>query len=63
MTGLISILQFSNDLFIPADIETISNGNCAIIIQTGSAKYANTSADCRYKNSIPKNLSLSNRFF
>ncbi|CAF0913540.1 unnamed protein product [Rotaria sordida] len=28
------------------DIETTTNGNCAIIIQTGSAKYASTSADC-----------------
>ncbi|CAF4390870.1 unnamed protein product [Rotaria sp. Silwood2] len=28
------------------DIETTTNGNCAIIIQTGSAKYAGTSADC-----------------
>ncbi|CAM4747562.1 unnamed protein product [Rotaria magnacalcarata] len=28
------------------DIEPKTNGNCAIIIQTGSAKYAGTSADC-----------------
>ena len=31
-----------------SDIDTNSSGNCAIIIQTGHAKYANTSADCRY---------------
>ncbi|CAF3547173.1 unnamed protein product [Rotaria sp. Silwood1] len=28
------------------DIEATTNGNCAIIIQTGSAKYAGTLADC-----------------
>ncbi|CAF3675555.1 unnamed protein product [Rotaria socialis] len=28
------------------DIEPKTNGNCAITIQTGSAKYAGTSADC-----------------
>ena len=30
------------------DYEIIADGNCAITIQTGSAKYAGTSADCRY---------------
>jgi len=33
-------------LFTFIDIEISSNGNCAIIIQTGNAKYASTSADC-----------------
>ncbi|CAF3860635.1 unnamed protein product [Adineta steineri] len=28
------------------DIESVGNGNCAIIIQTGNAKYAGTFADC-----------------
>ncbi|CAF3494199.1 unnamed protein product [Rotaria sp. Silwood1] len=28
------------------DVEATTNGNCAIIIQTGSAKYAGTLADC-----------------
>jgi hypothetical protein len=43
-----------------ADIEITAKGNCAIIIQTGNAKYAGTSADCRYEFD---SLKLGRSFF
>ena len=46
-TNILSLSQIYIACF-HSDIDTNSSGNCAIIIQTGHAKYANTSADCRY---------------
>lgn len=46
--GIVLVCIISNEFHISVDIENVGNGNCAIIIQTGNAKYAGTSADCRY---------------
>jgi len=46
MKGPLPISLIPKDFLIFTDMEITSNGNCAIIIQTGNAKYASTSANC-----------------
>ena len=50
------VVDFKN---IFADFEPMKQGNCAIIIQTGGAKYANTFADCRLE--IPFHFTMEIR--